>query len=103
MSICEQPKPVIAPGFQYKAPLASKGAAVEAPAIERLFGPAPEMTTPNWAWAAWLPAINIATMVVTHKRLKVETRIPAIPRQRQKRGQAPFVRSTLRAVPANGP
>src|SRR5436305_89413 len=44
MSEC--PRPLIVAGFQCKAPLASIGAAVEAPPIARLTGPTPDRMKP---------------------------------------------------------
>ena len=41
----------MAAGFQWMAPLASSGAAVEAPPMARLTGPTPERMKPCWARA----------------------------------------------------
>src|SRR5262249_39312222 len=47
----ERSKPVSVAGFQNRAPAGLKGAAVEAPPIERWTAPAPGRTVPNWAFA----------------------------------------------------
>ena len=46
-SIWEPSSPERVAGFHNNAPLADNGAAVEAPPIERLMGPAPEIMGPN--------------------------------------------------------
>ena len=43
----EECKALMEAGFQYRAPVASIGAATAAPPIERLIGPAPVNTTPS--------------------------------------------------------
>src|SRR5689334_702466 len=50
-SVSLRPRALIVAGFQYNAPRASIGAAVEAPPIDRLIGPAPVSIRPIWAAA----------------------------------------------------
>ena len=57
-SSSDRSRPDIVAGFQNKAPAASNGAAVDAPAIERLTGPVPDRIVPICALAA--PAVATA-------------------------------------------
>ena len=55
-------------GFHRKAPSVSRGAAVEAPPIDRLIGPTPVSVPPNWAAAVPWQAMTMKRLTAVCRK-----------------------------------